>query len=387
MRSEPEGLGAQLEELRDRVTELAGTDAAVAEMLGALEETVTRETEVLNAILEQLPFGATLLDPSYRVTFFNRRAREITGRRADGATPLVDWPIELFHPDGRPMGFEERPSVRALRGEISSNVVYEARDPERPAYFVNASSTPIRNSAGEVIYALSVFEDVTDARRRERADEEFIANAAHQILMPISAIASACGALNAGAKDDPEARELFLGHIEREVERMQKLAAALLTLAHTERDGAPAPRSPIALRPLLTQVIELSLRKEGVRIELRCPEEVSAVTNAALLSEAVENVVTNAVQHTEHGTVAVTGAQSEGSTRIEIVDGGSGIPRQDRARVFERFFRGSRPVGTGAGLGLAIAAAATHAAGGVLELVDSPVGTCFRFTLDNTPLA
>jgi PAS domain S-box-containing protein len=341
---------------------------------------------MVDAILDHLPVGITVIDHSYRVTRFNQRAREITGHMVTTSTPMDGWLVDLFHVDGTPMAFSERPSIRALGGETSRNVVFETRDTEGPPHVLNASSTPIRDAAGDVIFAVSMFEDVTEGRRREQADRDFVANAAHQIRTPIAAIASAFGALKAGAKDEPEARDRFLEHIEREVARMQQLAAGLLALARAERGDVPAPLSTIALRPLLQRVIDRSTPKAGVDLELSCPEQLTAFTNEALVSEALANVVTNAVQHTSQGTVAVRGAQSNGGASIEIRDDGPGIHGEDRERVFERFFRGSRPMGGGVGLGLAIAAAATHAAGGILELVDTPAGACFRFTFNAAAL-
>jgi PAS domain S-box-containing protein len=383
MSSQSNGVGARFDRLRARLEHVSG-DEVLVEMLTTLQQAVAQEADVMNLILEQLPVGVTLIEPSLRVTVFNRRAREITGRIA---TPLIDWPVELFHPDGTPMPFEERPSVRALRGESTRDVVYEARDPDRPSFFVDASSTPVRNAAGEVILAVSVFEDVTERRRREQADRDFVANAAHQIRSPIAGIASACGALSAGAKDEPEARDRFLEHIEREVARMQQLADGLLALARAERGDTPAALSMIPLRPLLQRVIDRSATKEGVELELVCAEDLTAFTNEALVSEAVANVVTNAVQHTTNGTVTLRGEHGLGGASIEVWDEGPGIASIDRERIFERFYRGPRPAVTGNGLGLAIAAAATRAAAGMLELVDSPAGARFRFTFQQTRVA
>jgi PAS domain S-box-containing protein len=379
MSSELEGVTSRFDDLRARLDEVVDDDAVLAEIFATLEQAVAREAEVLDAILEQLPVGVTVITPSFEVMRFNRRAREIT-HRDTSAVPLLDPRVELFHLDGRPMDLDERPSIRALRGESSKGVVYEAREEGRSPYVVNASGAPIRNRDGEVIGAITVFEEITERRTRERADSEFVANAAHQLRTPLAAIVSAIGALHAGAKHDPPERDRFRAHIEREVMRMQMLTEGLLALARAERGDAPAPLSRIALRPLLERVVEHSTPKDGVDLELFCPEHLTAVTNEALISEALSNVVTNAVQHTTIGTVALRGEQRPDGTTIEVSDDGPGIAEQDRDRVFERFFRGSRPIGTGVGLGLAIAAAATQAAGGVLELVDSPIGACFRFT-------
>jgi signal transduction histidine kinase len=378
-----EGVAALFDELRARLEEVAGDDVVLAETVAALQEAVAQQARVVDEILHRLPVGVTVTDPSYRVTHFNQRAGEIIGQMVMTADSMDEWVVDLFHLDGTPMEFTDRPSIRALGGETSRNVVFEARDTERAPYLVNASSAPIRDATGKVILAVTVFDDVTEARRRAEADRDFVANAAHQIRSPIAAIASACGALRAGAKDDPEARDRFLEHIEREVARMQQLADGLLALARAERGDVPAQRSVIALKPLLQRVRDRIATTEGVDLELFCPDDLTAFTNEALVAEALANVVTNAVQHTTR-TVVLRGEQGRAGASIEVCDDGPGIADQDRERIFERFYRGPRLAAAGVGLGLAIAAAATQAAGGVLELVDSPVGACFRFTFTRT---
>jgi signal transduction histidine kinase len=385
MSDELDDVAVRFEELRARLEELVGEDDVFATILTSLQEAVVHQTELVDAILHRLPIGVTVIDSSYRVARFNERAGEIVGQVAT-ATPMDEWAVELFHLDGTPMGFVERPSVRALAGEVSRNVVFEAREPGRSPYLLNASSTPVRDATGNVIYAVTVFEDVTEGRRRAEADRDFVANAAHQIRGPIAAIASAFGALSAGAKDEPEARDRFLEHIAREVARMQQLADGLLALARAERGDGPAPLSTIALRPLLQRAIDRSAPKDGVRLELSCPEQLTAFTNEALMSEALANVVANAIQHTTKGTVELRGTREPDGTSIAVSDEGPGIDQEDRERIFERFYRGPRAATAGVGLGLAVAAAATYAAGGILELVDSPVGACFRFTFAESVL-
>ncbi|HEX4680520.1 MAG TPA: PAS domain-containing sensor histidine kinase [Gaiellaceae bacterium] len=384
MKIESEGVAALFDELRARLNEVAGDDDVLAELVAALQEGVAHQAQVVDQILDRLPVGITVTDPQYRVTRFNQRAGEIIGQMVEETDSMDEWVVDLFHLDGTPMEFADRPAIRALGGETSRNVVFEARDTERAPYLVNASSTPIRDATGKVVFAVTVFDDITEGRRRAEADRDFVANAAHQIRSPIAAIASACGALSAGAKASPDARDRFLEHIEREVARMEQLANGLLALARAERGDVPAPLSEIALKPLLQRVSDGSATKDGVDLEVFCADDLIAFTNEALVTEALANVVANAVQHTARGTVSLRGEHARAGAIIEVRDEGPGIADQDRERIFERFYRGPRPATAGVGLGLAIAAAATSAAGGVLELVDSPVGACFRFTFTRT---
>ena len=89
---------------------------------------------------------------------------------------------------------------------------------------------------------LIVLDDLTEQERRELAEREFVTNAAHELRTPLTTIIGAVEVLQAGAKDDPVERDRFLAHIEREAERLARLARALLTLARAHA-GQERPRA------------------------------------------------------------------------------------------------------------------------------------------------
>ena len=103
------------------------------------------------------------------------------------------------------------------------------------------------------------------------------------------------------------------------------------------------------------------------------------------LATAVTNLLANAVAYSlEHTRIAVGARARAGFVEITVTDSGIGIPREDRSRVFERFYRvdraRSRETG-GTGLGLAIASELIELNGGRLSLDDTAAGTCFRITI------
>ena len=379
MSSQLKGVAARFEELRTRLEAVAGDDTVLADMLTELTEAAIRQAELIDAILDELPVGITVIDPSLRVTHFNQRAREIIGCLVTSTTPMADWPVELYHLDGTPMGFDERPSVRALLGEESEDVVFEVGEQGRDPYVLKGSATPIRDDAGEPIFAVSVFEDVTETQRREQADRDFVANAAHQIRTPIAAMMSASQALQAGAKNEPEMRDRFLGHIDRELARMRMLADGLL--AHYA-----APNAATFFHPLPDQAEarararDRAQRKQGRRrARAGLPGGCDRLHERGARQRGARerSHQRRAAHHARNGHRAGGAAAGERHGRSLRRGRDRGLAR---TRVFERFLRGHHPAEAGVGLGLAIAAAATNAAGGVLELVDAPVGTCFRFT-------
>jgi signal transduction histidine kinase len=218
-------------------------------------------------------------------------------------------------------------------------------------------------------------EDLTERAQRERADREFITNAAHQLRTPITAIATAIEVLQAGAKTMPKERDRFLGHIERQTERLVRLVRAMLALSRAERGDIGPSLGLVPLQPVLAGLVEELPEERAVAVEVECPPTAAVVADEALLSEALANLIGNALDHTDAGVLRIVVHQDGDPpvVTIEIADSGPGIPPAELQRVFERFHRGTTAQG-GAGLGLPIAKAAIEAQGGTLEL-ESTQGT------------
>ena len=247
------------------------------------------------------------------------------------------------------------------------------------------ASTPVRNDENEIVGAVATFEDAEDRERRSRAEREFVTNAAHELRTPLTVIASAVEVLKAGAKDDPEARDRFLDHIDRATDRLGRLGRALLTLARTQTGQEAAKLDVVALYPLFESLAEELEPHEGVAVTVNCGSDLAALANRDLLEQALSNVARNAAIHTAGGSIRLAARPDDGSVSIEVIDTGPGVSSEDRERITERFYRAPGNEVEGAGLGLSIAAESVRAMGGTLELeaVD-PHGTCVRVRL---PLA
>jgi signal transduction histidine kinase len=228
-----------------------------------------------------------------------------------------------------------------------------------------------------------VVTDVSARERRRRVEREFVDNAAHELRAPLAVITSAIERLQAGARDNPEKRDRFLDHIQRESARLNRLAASLLGLSRAQLCEEDPLLEPIALRELFEEVISGLQIHHGVELMLACPTDVVAITNRDLLEHAVSNLATNAARHTECGRISVSASVDAGFVEIDISDTGAGIAAEELEHVFKRFYRGeSARAGAGSGLGLAIAKAAVEALGGRIEIDSSlGVGTTSRIRL------
>jgi PAS domain S-box-containing protein len=347
-----------------------------------IDSRVATQLGEIHAVYEELHVGIAIVDAATRrLRGMNRRAHEIL-RYWDGELPG----LERFTVDGEPVPSERWQVNRALEGEVVPKEVNHVRTPQGADIILEVSAAPLRDEDGTVVAAAVTFDDLSERERRELADAQFVENAAHQLRTPITAIAIAAAALEAGAKDDPEERERFVAHIARESDRMARLVEALLGLARLQRGAARPTVALVPLAPLLAEIATETEVQPGAEIVVDCPGEIAVIGDGPMLREAIANVVRNAAAHTASGTIRITAALDDEHAIVDVADSGPGIAPEARERVFERFFRAGPGTRGGAGLGLAIAAEAVRANGGTLELADSSQGAAFRFTVPGAKL-
>src|SRR5207244_9336719 len=116
--------------------------------------------------------------------------------------------------------------------------------------------------------ALLVVTDISEREQRRRAEREFVDNAAHELRTPLAAITSAIERLQAGAREVPEKRDRFLGHIQQESSRLNRLASSLLMLARAQTREENPRREEIALRGLIEELVGGLELKPGVELVL-----------------------------------------------------------------------------------------------------------------------
>jgi PAS domain S-box-containing protein len=364
------------------ITEAVRSESHLWELNAELEQRIaerTAELELQNAylgaIMRHIPAGLVIADAATgEITMVNEHAHEISGS-TPRTLPLssATWRAARgTREDGTPYAPDEWPLARALTGELVGHERIVVEDPPGTKKVLEMSAAPIVDPGGDVIAAVGVFEDVTAASARARAAAEFVANAAHELRTPLAAIVSGVDVLEAGAKDLPAERDRFLAHIAREAARLTRLSAALLQLARLQ-SGVEAPRAEIVpLAPILASVAAGLRPADGVKLDVRCPNEAAAIASRGLLEQALTSIATNAARYTESGRITLSVAQPNGRVRIRVRDTGHGMTPEALARAGERFYRGDPGGPAGFGLGLAIARESIEAMGGSLALESTP---------------
>lgn len=230
-----------------------------------------------------------------------------------------------------------------------------------------------------------------EARRVEmlqKSDElkaALLSSVSHDLRSPLTAIKASVGSLRDGSITwRSEDREGFLETIESQTDRLTSTVTNLLEMSRIE-GGAVRPRSePIEVHPLLEEAALRAGSSLGDRcVTVDSPSGLWLRGDYTLLLQALVNVVQNAGSYsTPHGPVYLLARPEEHWVRVSIVDSGPGFPPAEAARIFDKFYRGSRSSSTnGTGLGLAIAKALIEICGGRISATSSPTGTTFSVEL------
>jgi len=209
-----------------------------------------------------------------------------------------------------------------------------------------------------------------------RVRDEALAIVSHDLRTPLTAIKTSVSTLrNPGMPLTDNTRVELLGTIEAEADRLVHFVGDALAMSRLESGIAPDPQWN-ALGEIVAAVLDRTTPILDDRpVDFDVPDTLPlARFDAGLLDQALSNVLANVGMHTPSGTpVSIVGRVENGTVRVEVSDGGPGIPLEARERVFAKFERlTDRSEGTG--LGLAIARAAATAQGGEVLIEDSPLG-------------
>lgn len=195
-------------------------------------------------------------------------------------------------------------------------------------------------------------------------ERQFTADAAHELRTPLAGLRTQAQVATR-ARDENE-RHRALAHVLEGVDRMTHLAQQLLTLARLEPEARLTDGAGIELRAVVESVlgdIAPQAIEKGIELELLEGEPLTVAGRPELLRVLIRNLVDNAVRYTPSGgrvqvglsRLAGTSEQpSLSGVTLQVLDSGPGIPLEEQARVFDRFYRGLGTGQSGSGLGLAI---------------------------------
>jgi two-component system phosphate regulon sensor histidine kinase PhoR len=316
------------------------------------------ETKAVQAVIAGMPDPAVLLDRAGRVIHMNVAASQLAP--ALRKNELAQF--ALRSPD----------ILTALREAIAT------AEPRRATYldhvpidrWIELIITPVpvpTTFGGSECCMLITFHDQTPLRRVEEMRADFVANASHELRTPLAALSGFIETLQGPAKDDPAARERFLGIMHAQATRMARLIDDLLSLSRVELSAHVRPDTRIDLVPIIRQVadgLEPLARERQVRIEIELPAAPVVIAGEREeLLRLFENLIENALKYGASGGRVIVTLATEGSpegapeVRVAVRDFGPGIAPEHLPRLTERFYRvdvGDSRAQGGTGLGLSL---------------------------------
>ena len=231
----------------------------------------------------------------------------------------------------------------------------------------------------------------------DRLKDDFMSSVTHELRTPLTSIRALSEMMRDDADMETAQRQQFLGIIVTETERLSRLVNQVLDMAKIEAGHAEWHNTAVDMRELLEQaagsMAEL-LRERGITLTLDLPAQVAPLqADADRITQVVLNLLSNAAKYARggRGQVHLSLTDTPAAVTVQVQDNGPGIPREQQARVFEKFRQVSgddhyRPGGTG--LGLPISRQIVEHFGGQLWLRSEPgQGACFGFSLPRHPAA
>jgi len=369
-----------------QVEEVGSLAEVMNEMAERLEDRIRTEVRQINeqeAVFSSMVEGLVVVDPAERVTRLNRSAARLLG-----VAPEAVLGKSLQEIVRSPYLQEFVTKTLSTVDPVEGDIVIRGHQGDR---FLQAHGAPLLDDAGKKIGAVVVLNDVTRLQRLEGVRRDFVANVSHELKTPITSIKGFVETLRDGAIRKPGDAEKFLEIVAKQADRLNSIIEDLLLLSRVEQD---AREEKVALESArlkgvileAVQVCEPKAHARDIRISVNCPEGIVVRINAALLEQAIINLVDNAIKYSEPGCpVSIDAEELSSEVVIRVADKGCGIEAEHLSRIFERFYRvdkaRSRKLG-GTGLGLSIVKHIVQAHNGTVTVESAPgAGTTFSIHL------
>lgn len=377
--------------------------AAIAVRNARLYQQVNQEKQRLDAILEQSADGVMILDPSLRITVFNKALSQMTGWTADEALgkkhdEVIEWETLKTGGDLNSALANHWPLPNAAHLYVEG----EARrrpdscsQADRDAISLGITYAPLLDAEDRMTNIIASVRDLTRYREEEALQKTFISVISHELKTPVSIIKGYAGTLRRpDAHWTPEILDDSLGVIEEEADNLNELIDNLLEASRLQAGTFTLEISDEVNLPRLAETVvrKFSNQTQIHTLKSHFPADFpNIIGDDRRLTQVLNNLVSNAIKYSpDGGTIAIVGAVHPQHVTVAVADEGIGIPARDQHRIFQKFSRLDNALSRktdGTGLGLFLSRAIVEAHGGRLwfqnnsETQPDRPGTTFTFSL------
>ncbi|HZK57258.1 MAG TPA: ATP-binding protein [Clostridia bacterium] len=362
----------QIVEIRsdDEIGQLAGMFNHLTAKLKTVLQEMGSEKKKMDTIIEYMADGLIASTKEGQIIHINSRAIEMLGINEEVcATKDFNQLFTSYNGQFKIENFLEKEE-----NWTGSKIISINNGP-----ILQASYAPFMDRSGDIEGIIILLQDVTKHQKLENMRKEFVANVSHELKTPLTTIKSYTETLLDGAIDDKKLSINFLQVVGSETERMARLVRDLLQLSDLDLRQSKWNKKAVDLKEIVEETIQkldVSIKNKEQKIYFGSGglEENTAVIYADRdrIGQVVLNLLSNSIKYTpKGGHININIRIREDTLVLVIEDDGIGIPKEDLARIFERFYRvdkaRARELG-GTGLGLSIAKEIIEAHEGTIEI-------------------
>ena len=331
----------------------------------------------LKSIVKSISHGILAIDIEGNVLLINKEAKEMI--KADLSTKVEGRNINAV--------IKDKDILREISKFIGSNKsnMNQITNKDDIVYNIKLDPVYLQSSKNVIIGSIINIEDITERVRLENMRSDFVANVTHELKTPLTSISGFVETLRINDNIDISTRNRFLGIIETESDRLKRLIDDILLLSFIENKEQESSED-VDIYSVFKEVYELtytSAKVKDIDIEYNFEHENMIIkSNRDYIKQIFLNLVDNAIKYTPNGGIVTTEVRYDDNyILIKVIDNGIGISKEDKTRIFERFYRvdkaRSRDVG-GTGLGLAIVKHIVKSLHGTID-VDSEINIGTKF--------
>jgi two-component system phosphate regulon sensor histidine kinase PhoR len=378
-------LGARMLPLtQDEIGQLTRAFNHMADQLRDQVARLGRERARLSAVLNNMADGAIITDIHGTVTGINPAARQILHIDRDKEV-IGSTFAQLVH---------HHQLIELWQGCYQSNSEQIATLETGPGgAFLQAIATPITHM--ETSRILVILQDLTKIRRLETVRRDFISNISHELRTPLASLSLVVETLQDGAIEQPVTAQRFLSHMENELHALTQMVEELLELSRIESGKVPLEIKPTPVKVLVQKPFERmrpQAQNKKLIFQMKIPSQdiPLVMADAQRIHQVITNLLHNAIKFTPPNGAVTLFAQihkKEEHIIIGVTDTGVGIPADDLARIFERFYKTDQArADEGTGLGLSIAKHIVQGHRGQIWAESTEgIGSTFFFSLPFAP--
>ncbi|EAG8110473.1 cell wall metabolism sensor histidine kinase WalK [Listeria monocytogenes] len=367
----------------DEIGELADSFNTLTKRVQEAQAMTEGERRKLSSVLAYMTDGVIATDRRGKVILINTPAEKMLRVKHESANgrSIIDV-LDI----GDTYQFEDLM-------EVDGSLTMDRSTLDKP-YVLRANFSVIQRETGFNNGVIAVLHDITDQEKVDQERRDFVSNVSHELRTPLTSMHSYLEALSDGAWEDKEIAPRFLEVTQNETERMLRLVNDLLKLSRMDGGREQLEKSFVNFTDFFNHIIDRfeMMKKETIMFKRHIPREpVIIEIDEDKVMQVLDNIISNANKYSpDGGRISFYLKKFEDEIEVSIADEGLGVPDEDLANVFDRFFRvdkaRSREMG-GTGLGLAIAREVIEAHGGrIWAERNKNKGTIIKFTLPYSDL-